>query len=163
MEAAQDHMIYVIVVPIAEATISVAAMVSAMSRERFLKIQHLKHFISTDWGNNSNFGVGANNMLGFNNLPSLMNSGNFGNNSGGGGGGGSNNGGGGGGGSIGNNGNFGQNSGNFGNFGNDFGDFNNFGNNRNNNNGNNFGKWQIMSRLKNFRFPQESYHGGSIC
>ncbi|XP_068156544.1 LOW QUALITY PROTEIN: heterogeneous nuclear ribonucleoprotein H2 [Drosophila tropicalis] len=59
-----------------------------------------------DWGNNSNFGVGANNMLGFNNLPSLMNSGNFGNNSGGGGGGGN-----------------GQNSGpsNFGNFGNSAG------------------------------------------
>lgn len=148
-------MIYVIVVPIVEATISVDAMVSAMSRERSLKIPHFKHFLA-DWGNNSNFGVGANNMLGFNNLPSLMNSGNFGNNSGGGGGGGSNNGGGGGGGNIGNNGNFGQNSGNFGNFGNDFGDFNNFGNNRNNNNGNNFGKWQIMCRLKNFRFPQES-------
>lgn len=119
-----------------------------------------EHFFA-DWGNNSNFGVGANNMLGFNNLPSLMNSGNFGNNSGGGGGGGNNGGGGGGGGgNNGNNGNFGQNSGNFGNFGNDFGDFNNFGNNRNNNNGNNFGKWQIICRLKHFR---KNYHGGSNC
>lgn len=154
MEDAQDHMIYGIVVPIVEATISVDAMVSAMSRERFIKILHKKNIPFADWGNNSNFGVGANNMLGFNNLPSLMNSGNFGNNSGGGGGGGSNNGGsGGGGGSIGNNGNFGQNSGNFGNFGNDFGDFNNFGNNRNNNNGNNFGKWQIMCRELSQEFP----------
>ncbi|EDW97654.1 heterogeneous nuclear ribonucleoprotein H3 isoform X1 [Drosophila yakuba] len=89
-----------------------------------------------DWGNNGNFGVGANNMLGFNNLPSLMNSGNFGNNQGGGG----------------NNGNFGNNSGpsnfgnfgggnnggNSGNFGNDSGNSGNFGN-FGNNGGGNFG------------------------
>eukprot|EP00099_Drosophila_melanogaster_P022601 NP_650120.1 glorund, isoform A [Drosophila melanogaster] len=87
-----------------------------------------------DWGNNGNFGVGANNMLGFNNLPSLMNSGNFGNNQGG------------------NNGNFGNNSGpsnfgnfgggnnggNSGNFGNDSGNSGNFGN-FGNNGGGNFG------------------------
>ncbi|XP_017009995.1 heterogeneous nuclear ribonucleoprotein H2 [Drosophila takahashii] len=105
-----------------------------------------------DWGNNGNFGVGANNMLGFNNLPSLMNSGNFGNNQGGNSGnfgnnsgpsnfgnfGGGNNGGGGG-----NSGNFGNNDGgnggNFGNFGNNGGG--NFGNNGGGggfNSGNNF-------------------------
>ncbi|XP_022215888.1 heterogeneous nuclear ribonucleoprotein H3 isoform X1 [Drosophila obscura] len=98
-----------------------------------------------DWGNNGNFGAGANNMLGFNNLPSLMNSGNFGNNPGGGNG-------------SGNGGNFGPNSGpsNFGNFGGNSGNSNfggtlggnggggnngggNFGNFGGNNGGGNFG------------------------
>ncbi|XP_069966516.1 heterogeneous nuclear ribonucleoprotein H isoform X2 [Bactrocera oleae] len=106
-----------------------------------------------DWGNNgAPFGVGANNTLGFNNLPNFTNSGNFGNNFG------SNGNGGGSGGGIGgfgngNNGNFGNGNGNGnggfggnnrfnnsgGNFGNDFGDFGNFGNNRNFSNGGNFG------------------------
>ncbi|XP_052836503.1 LOW QUALITY PROTEIN: heterogeneous nuclear ribonucleoprotein H3 [Drosophila gunungcola] len=84
-----------------------------------------------DWGNNGNFGVGANNMLGFNNLPSLMNSGNFGNNQGG------------------NSGNFGNNSGpsNFGNFGGGNnnagggGNSGNFGNNGGGGNGGNFGNF----------------------
>ncbi|XP_020717001.1 heterogeneous nuclear ribonucleoprotein F [Ceratitis capitata] len=113
-----------------------------------------------DWGNNNGgpFGIGANNSLGFNNLPSFTNSGNFGNNfgpngnGGGNGFGNGNNGGGfggfgngnGNGGNFGNGGNGGfggnnrfNNSG--GNFGNDFGDFGNFGNNRNFSNGGNFG------------------------
>ncbi|KAH8337232.1 heterogeneous nuclear ribonucleoprotein H2 [Drosophila kikkawai] len=108
-----------------------------------------------DWGNNGNFGVGANNMLGFNNLPSLMNSGNFGNNPGNSGNFGNNSGpsnfgnfgGGNGGGGGGNTGNFGGNNGgggnggNFGNFGNNGGG--NFGGNNNGgggfNSGSNFG------------------------
>ncbi|KAH8272095.1 hypothetical protein KR026_008110 [Drosophila bipectinata] len=104
-----------------------------------------------DWGNNGNFGVGANNMLGFNNLPSLMNSGNFGNNPGNTGNFGNNsgpsnfgnfgNGGGGGGNNSNFGGNGGGNNGNFGNFGNNGGG-GNFGNNNGGggfNSGNNFG------------------------
>ncbi|EDV43260.1 uncharacterized protein Dana_GF16612, isoform A [Drosophila ananassae] len=103
-----------------------------------------------DWGNNGNFGVGANNMLGFNNLPSLMNSGNFGNNPGNTGNFGNNSGpsnfgnfgnGGGGGNNSNFGGNGGGNSGNFGNFGNNGGG-GNFGNNNGGggfNSGNNFG------------------------
>ncbi|KAH8295334.1 hypothetical protein KR018_010064 [Drosophila ironensis] len=103
-----------------------------------------------DWGNNGNFGVGANNMLGFNNLPSLMNSGNFGNNPGntgnfGNSSGPSNFGNFGNGGGGGNNSNFGGNGGNNGNFGNfgNGGGGGNFGGNNNSgggfNSGNNFG------------------------
>ncbi|XP_026849128.1 heterogeneous nuclear ribonucleoprotein F [Drosophila persimilis] len=97
-----------------------------------------------DWGNNGNFGAGANNMLGFNNLPSLMNSGNFGNNPGGGNGGG-------------NGGNFGPNSGpsNFGNFGGNSGN-SNFGGNLGgnggggNNGGGNFGNFGGNNGAGNF-------------
>ncbi|XP_017143864.1 heterogeneous nuclear ribonucleoprotein H2 isoform X1 [Drosophila miranda] len=100
-----------------------------------------------DWGNNGNFGAGANNMLGFNNLPSLMNSGNFGNNPGGGNGGGNG----------GNGGNFGPNSGpsNFGNFGGNSGN-SNFGGNLGgnggggNNGGGNFGNFGGNNGAGNF-------------
>ncbi|KAM7363603.1 heterogeneous nuclear ribonucleoprotein glorund [Cochliomyia hominivorax] len=119
------------------------------------------------WGNNGGFGVGANNTLGFNNLPNFGNNGNFGNNNSGNFGNFGNSGGGmgnfgnfgnnsggnfgnfgnnsSGGGSFGNNSGGGNNSGfnrfsgNSGNFGNDFGDFGNFGNDRGNNSSSSLG------------------------
>ncbi|XP_039961271.1 heterogeneous nuclear ribonucleoprotein H3 isoform X2 [Bactrocera tryoni] len=123
-----------------------------------------------DWGNNgAPFGVGANNTLGFNNLPNFTNSGNFGNNFG------PNGNGGGSGGGIGgfgngNNGNFGNGNGGFGgnnrfnnsggNFGNDFGDFGNFGNNRNFSNGGNFGNDFPVGNNRNGGMGIGSNNGG---